>query len=159
MFLSAVFSPKLFEKTALLPLKTYQIKGPRSQAAKQQPRLRSRTGSSKSGLRTQGSSAAACLIASVSQQTSTSLQTLSCLSSTSTAHSDWDTKTGWQTGRQSGRQTSKQAPFWLELREKKFIRNSPEVRQNGKTVSFLEYSVACTFSCCSPMYVYVFMCV
>lgn len=63
-------------------------------------------------------------LVSVSLRTSISLQALSCLSSSSTAYSDWGTK------------ASRQAPLWWGLREK-FIRNSAQVGQNGKNGLFL----------------------
>lgn len=103
MFLSAVFSSKLFEKTARLPSKNLADKRAPFTGNGGWTRLRGRTSSSTSGLCSQGSSAF---------QTSVSLLALSCLSCSSTAHSDSCTT--------AGRQADRGTTLWWDKREKEF---------------------------------------
>lgn len=87
VFLSAVFSSKLFEKTARLPSKNLADKRAPFTGSGGRTRLRSRTSSSTSGLHSQESSAF---------QTCVTLWALSCLSCSSTANSESCTTAGRQ---------------------------------------------------------------
>lgn len=110
MFLSAVFSSELFEKTALLlppppkknlPDKRALLTGVAEALPPRQNKQRHiRTAHPREARQP------LVLYPPFPCKPPASLQALFCLSSTSTAHSDWGTKAGGQ------------APLWRELREK-----------------------------------------
>lgn len=135
MFLSAVFSSKLFEKAARLSSKNLADKRAPFTSHGGRTRLRRRTSSSTSGL---------CSLGSSAFQTSVSVCALSCLSCSSTAHFDSSNTTGRQGDYSVVRQQRKGHFF-----------SKTEAGQNGKKISW--NALLCIFI--FPLVLYTCLCI